>query len=537
MSDEPFGARTRIFWLISYIAFSFNYRYLWPLIHYHKFLARCIKKLKRNGVDVKTSVSPVSVFLREEVCAVSDHLASVSMFDSEEWMHCLEFFNGWVASDEESEARIRELVSTLNLRPMMEPGDVDSPLLRSQIDEQYLRAMTSARAHMAGNATSEERQPRPGKVHTIGKNRKNRDEAKINPPHPKVLHSAGRQPPVYPREPNGISSRPPARLIGSSPPVGLNRQHWGYPPEHCQWWGNNWGPGGFLPDDGSVRTGPAGDNLPHQFDLTHYDGLMQQAPYYPQMMFPQHPIGSGQPQAPFDPTIHDQQSIYGFSAPEHWGHPQMGNIPTTENPIPGTPAAPIRTHDNQIVNSQMDPNLGSPTAQMNVEQTPFKYNGHQVPMSPYWGHLDHATLAMMGIASPQGATSPQTPARSYRNADDMSSQQAESSAYTMNAQPLLLRQPYYGYAGYGAREGYAPPSPATQFMMSPQANFAYSYGYGTSPRNLATHSKRSGASPQAGEQNIASLTRQNSADSMTPTKGDLNKNGASPVSGGTTAEA
>ncbi len=61
-------------------------RYLWPLIHYHKFLAKCIKKLKRNNVDVKTSLSPVSAFLREEVCAVSDHLAATSKFTSEEWM-------------------------------------------------------------------------------------------------------------------------------------------------------------------------------------------------------------------------------------------------------------------------------------------------------------------------------------------------------------------------------------------------------------------------------------------------------------------
>ena len=61
-------------------------RYLWPLIHYHKFLAKCIKKLKRNNVDVKTSLSPVSAFLREEVCAVSDHLAATSKFTSDEWM-------------------------------------------------------------------------------------------------------------------------------------------------------------------------------------------------------------------------------------------------------------------------------------------------------------------------------------------------------------------------------------------------------------------------------------------------------------------
>lgn len=139
-------------------------RYLWPLIHYHKFLAKCIKKLKRNGVDVKTSLSPVSVFLREEVCAVSDHLASVSLFDSEKWMACLQYFNGWTNSDKEAEQRIRELVKKLKLRPLTEPGDVDSTLLRSQIDDQYLRAMASARAQMAGPGAQEERRtPRPSR--------------------------------------------------------------------------------------------------------------------------------------------------------------------------------------------------------------------------------------------------------------------------------------------------------------------------------------------------------------------------------------
>lgn len=123
-------------------------RYLWPLIHYHKFLAKCIKKLKRNGVDVKVSISPVSVFLREEVCAISDHLAAVSLFSSERWMECLTEFEGW--TDPTSETRLRKLIQGLKLRPLDEPGDVDSPLLRSQIDEQFLQTMAAARENMTG---------------------------------------------------------------------------------------------------------------------------------------------------------------------------------------------------------------------------------------------------------------------------------------------------------------------------------------------------------------------------------------------------
>lgn len=120
------------------------------MIHYHKFLAKCIKKLKRNGVDVKVSVSPVAVFLREEVCAVSDHLAAVSLFQSEQWMDCLHSFEGWSNATPAAEARLRVLIGNLSLRPLDEPGDVESPLLRNQIDEQFLRAMVAARESMSG---------------------------------------------------------------------------------------------------------------------------------------------------------------------------------------------------------------------------------------------------------------------------------------------------------------------------------------------------------------------------------------------------
>jgi hypothetical protein len=110
--------------------------------------------LKRNGIDVKVSVSPVGVFLREEVCAISDHLASVSLFSSEIWMECLEHFDGW--ADFHEETLLRKIIRSLKLRPLDEPGDVDSPLLRSQIDEQFLRAMILAREDRDSSPQSED---------------------------------------------------------------------------------------------------------------------------------------------------------------------------------------------------------------------------------------------------------------------------------------------------------------------------------------------------------------------------------------------
>jgi len=123
-----------------------RWRYLWPLIHYHKFLAKCIKKLKRNGVDVKHSVSPVAAFLRSEVCAVSDHLARCSYFSSEEWMGALYFFEGWADASSEAEFALRTLIHKQDLRPLGEQADTESPLLRDQIDVRFLKAMAAARA-------------------------------------------------------------------------------------------------------------------------------------------------------------------------------------------------------------------------------------------------------------------------------------------------------------------------------------------------------------------------------------------------------
>jgi hypothetical protein len=185
------------------------------------------------------------------------------------------------------------------------------------------------------------------------------------------------------------------------------------------------------------------------------------------------------------------QDMYAFNPPpqEHWGH-SVGHSQQQDIPaVPGTPGAPTVTENSQAF---MD-HHASPTQQMN----------HQVPMSPYWGHLDHATLAMMGIATPSpGASSPQTPAKTnHLSPDEVAKQESDPS--TMSAQPLLLRQQYYGF-GYGAREGYGPPSPATQFMMSPQANFAYNYGYGVSPRKSSSHRKRdarNGSNPPADSKN------------------------------------
>lgn len=90
-----------------------RWRYLWPLIHYHKFLAKCVKKLKRHGFSdfLDPNASPVVAFLRCEICAVSNHLAACSKFNSDQWLEALEHFSGWNDLSLEAHELVQALVS------------------------------------------------------------------------------------------------------------------------------------------------------------------------------------------------------------------------------------------------------------------------------------------------------------------------------------------------------------------------------------------------------------------------------------------
>lgn len=150
--------------------FASRSRYLWPLIHYHKFIAKCIKKLKRNGIDVKTSPSSVCRFLRQEVCHVSDHLARMSKYDSEEWTAALCHFDGWTESSPEVNEAVCRIVSGQKLVGVREStDDACSSLLRSQIGDTVLKAMQSARDEAGRDAYAYKDAPTPPPAASSGR--------------------------------------------------------------------------------------------------------------------------------------------------------------------------------------------------------------------------------------------------------------------------------------------------------------------------------------------------------------------------------
>jgi hypothetical protein len=117
----------------------------------------------------------------------------------------------------------------------------------------------------------------------------------------------------------------------------------------------------------------------------------------------------------------------------------------------------------------------------------------------------HSTLAMTGIVTPHKAPPP-----SNHGLKEDEERKECSGAEEIEAQPLLINQPHYYPYGSAYGEGYVPPSPATQFMMSPQANSqaaayyaaynagGYNHGYYHSPRRVTQRRRQKRTPPRSG---------------------------------------
>lgn len=453
--------------------------YLWPLIHYHKFLAKCIKKLKRNGVDVKVSASPVAVFLREDVCSVSDHLAHISNFGSEQWMECLTTFNGWMDHDDRAESRMRVLVLKLALRPLSERGDIESPLLRSQIDEQFLRLMTASRKEMACSSVHEGEnvKAQPTTKHVTSQS--TRPGLSL---HTKSRHTG--YPPTHPKSGRSSMTTSRTRHTPTSAQSSLTHvegPHSARSSKYNYYW-PSWTPQYALCDDGtSVESALSGDSY-------HYPPHGQEYNMYWSHGYYHHPV-------------HLQTSPDNYMIHSNGPYPNMGPPDVASYLVPGQYLQHCDPNMAGIAHWQTpmgDPSKsfgpppveGTPTDPHVASHSPIR-KGHcgdqspHAPNSPFWGHLDYNTLAMSGAMTPQGKL-PQTPPDYVPPGNETNEEEKKESpihekSHMASTHQTLDTTQYYPPPGFygGSQRGFAPPSPATQFMMSPQANsqaFAY-YAY------------------------------------------------------------
>ena len=479
-------------------------------------------------------------------------------------MSCLEHFSGWVDTDPKAEARLRSLVGRLKLRPMDEPGDLESPLLRSQIDEQFLRAMVAARNQMVNPGTHTMQPPkRNAKDQTSSQEGEGSRRQPAHhhglPLHPQTVSTAGtaccvfaqsrltlsvhqrhmatqsHRLPVHTRQaPPSPSQANTSQGDGSA---SSSRLSYGYQQPGMHWWGNGWGPH-FACDESSVQSALSGDSYPtHLGDVA--PGMFPPLPpphhFYPPMLQPPTPDQSmsmsdhgSYNRMPFYPVNEPYYHDPNMFGPGWYGPPPPDQSFMYSQHPPPSPADGSASSVNQGStgsNSSPGPSQEGPLNQnvlnetTTTNQTPYKYEPPRVPVSPYWGHLDYATLAMTGLVSPDGKPMPMTPTRSPGENGDCDTPLAHngvSHCLPNDVHPLYPPQ-FYGYASvssialvgssaakthvhlqYGLNETVVPPSPATQFMMPPQLNpqtaayYAYNYNNGAfypSPRRPGSNRK------------------------------------------------
>lgn len=425
-----------------------RWRYLWPLIHYHKFLAKCIKKLKRNQVDVKTSPHRVSAFLREEVCAVSDHLASVSKFDSDDWMDALPNFHGWIDNDSENEKNLKDIVHILPMKKLGESKeDIDSPLFRNLIATSFDKAMVNNREQMSSGADYQPSELKENKQFAFQHKTRKMD----------CSHSSfkGSRPPRH----AGKASTKPPKASRKNNPARPYRLPGGVPNGMVQQMDMSMS--NYFPYGSYHHMNQSMHYMPPHHENDYYYGQNSWAPH---MM---HGVGNY--------SFLDQSMI----STDMNTYYQSRDVPTNWNSHNCHDASMCSYHAEDMSQcsdqasqicapegvslSFIGPNGSKGCPQIDSCKTPAKtpknVGVHNAPPSPAWGHL--ANIAMSGLGSPGGhnLTSPQ-----HMMYDRPAS--AHGNGALIEQGPV---KPFLNYFSAPQPGMPVPPSPATQFHIS-QAN-------------------------------------------------------------------
>ena len=374
-------------------------------------------------------------------------------------MDCLQQFSGW--TDDKAEESLLGHVRMLKLRPLNEPGDVDSPLLRSQIDEHFLRAMAAQR---------EQLRDVPNKGETSKKTK-----------------SHG-HPPMYPRSAGSVNAVTAPGF--SPPPLAPNSGHRRpRQPLPQQVWNNHGKPPVVYGDNVSVQSGISTES---GFNHSYHDygpSMGQYPPFYHGQVY-----GSSAATTYVDPYHAMNHSLHHHHHPG-WYDPGLASYGVhppayfSEEHAHQVPKSPQEMGQSHTEKEEKEDHTSETTPHHIASASPQHY-GH----SPFWSHLvDGATQSLVTPAK----VTPSTPVRSTHDSGDNSEMDesfghVEHAEVGAGAQPLLLRGYHsYGYGHpYGSSDAYVPPSPATQFMMPPAQNNSVYYGY-TAPSATFSPGRRS----------------------------------------------
>ncbi|KAL7535654.1 hypothetical protein ACHAXR_006645 [Thalassiosira sp. AJA248-18] len=456
-----------------------RWRYLWPLIHYHKFIAKCIKKLKRNGIDVKCYPSNVCLFLRQEVCNVSDHLAFMSKYDSEEWTSALSHFDGWTDHDPNVEETLRTLVASQRLMGVAETADAQSSLIRGQIDDKILKAMQTAKDE-AGRDAYDYKDEHFAKKDEVASSAGGGSSQQ---------HSYSAQDNSFGRLPNRTTAwadeshlrsaiENKKRTINDTSWSNRSEFHPHHPPPypHQDMYGQQFEHHPPYDTSGYEYGSGYGDAMssqyypppPHHHPHQQYDGYHGQYPPHPP-----HPPHMGYPPHHGDMPYNDP-----------YGHP---NQPYYNGGYYHHPTPDGSFHEGMVFDNSMhaqDPNYMPPSMAL----TPNRYQGSnlhphgaQYPASPYWGHLNISQLP--GIApSPSIHITPSKPPRGSHPNRSFRKQRQQQYGHQQHGKGIdgkaksLIMFPNQTNNAVGQ-------SPASRFVMSPQDK---SNPYYTSKNSQAT---------------------------------------------------
>lgn len=475
-----------------------RWRYLWPLIHYHKFLAKCIKKLKRNNVDVKTSLSPVAAFLREEVCAVSDHLAAASKFTSEYWGAALPHFHGWTAQDEKSQLMLKEICQRLPMRSLAEPLDVDSALLRNQIDVCFLKSWKAQKDLMENGA--QERMYEDGseasEFKAKGRAEPNQSFASSNNGSRPPRHGGSRgsrynnrmstnQRYSYGQHRHSRNQRG-NRMYGGYPPhnhgmmMPPQMQHGMYAPPYNTSFHGSYVPGHHYMhqsmnnslvgwnhyggnDYSNLNISASGEW--DQFHGNQYDGVMEAE---------QGSFFAGGSNCDDSVTNGSVASFHQFEGHPHYtgGLPRPPPVPSLDQRQVSNGSINQASSNNSNVSSFEEGGSDEPTP--STMQTPAKEAARMnfapnigTPASPSWAHLHMVPGLATPLGQHGGPSGPHMHDGSEQNQSIRSNTGMRPNQNWANAKPLFINPNFNHHFPQGPL---VPPSPATQFTMSPQAN-------------------------------------------------------------------